>query len=91
LQNAKIYKINILAKFIFLCLILLFTKPFAPPQPPAGKHPEPQAADHPLPDHDAKRSSFGHSNAPFSPYQHWLLSACCPLDVRLLSALKADN
>ena len=23
--------------------------------------------------------------------QHWLMSACCPLDVRLLSAFKADN
>ncbi len=22
---------------------------------------------------------------------NWLLSACCPLDVRLLSAFKADN
>jgi hypothetical protein len=27
----------------------------------------------------------------FHIYQHWLLSACCPLDVRLLSAFKADN
>ena len=30
------------------------------------------------------------SKAVSAPYQHWLLSACCPLDVRLLSAFKAD-
>ena len=30
-------------------------------------------------------------NAILGRDQHWLLSACCPLDVRLLSAFKADN
>ena len=35
--------------------------------------------------------TFRPKTTAFSPYQHWLMSACCPLVVRLLSAFKADN
>ena len=38
-----------------------------------------------------KRPLLPSPNSVSALHQHRLLSACCPLDVRLLSALKADN
>jgi hypothetical protein len=53
--------------------------------------PTPEKKQNESPQTSAMPHSDGNPTAHFTPYQHWLLSACCPLDVRLLSALKADN